>query len=209
MWRVYHAHMTNLARVKVSWEGWDGGPGVNVLHFSQGFTATGWDGSIVTSLLDEIGAAYAGLGDVMHTGVSCTIPDQAEIIDGGTGQLVDIIPRTSGQSEKVIGRATVAMPPNIMLLFRLKGDNFRNGRLTQGRIYIGPLATTAAQDDGNVKTSVAQGLPANWAALLSGPGPRLAIYHRPTKTAPSSGDWTDVATVTVWHKFAQLSSRRD
>jgi hypothetical protein len=210
--------MTQLARVKVVWDGWSGGPGVNVLHFSQGAPATMWSSAVIGTLLSELVTAYSGAKGSYPTGVGVTVPSHADIIDVASGQIQDVVSVTDNFPRLVSSAPGASLPPATMALIRLRTNHYANGKLLQGRIFNGPFDMGSITPDGDPTSTLRTQLLSGWTNLIQGADSRLCVYHRPP-TVPNGGDFPpstptggfygDVTSMNVWDKFSTLRSRRD
>jgi hypothetical protein len=200
--------MTLLARAKFEYYGWEGGPGVSVLHFSEG-TAGGsaWGQAIVDGLYDELFALQGDLSPSLAPGCFIQALPELSIIDSATGGLVDVkvpsdAPDASGSIATAgdISRGTQA-------LFQFGTDKIVNGRRLKGRMFFGPLQAAALNNSGDITAGALVTWPDFWTSLISGLGVRLAAYHRPTSPGANDGDWGDVTNVRVRTKPTHLRSR--
>lgn len=198
--------MTNLARVVVQLDGWVGGPGVNVLHFSEGFTPP-WDEELVEDLVGTLYDAYNACKDMLAPSVTVTVPAAVSIIDAGTGELVDII--TSPSTPSVITSTGTSGSTSRAAQFcvRLNTSKFINGRRLQGRFFFGPMGGGLLSSTGQVTSTLSDNFSDAFSGLISGTGPRMAVWHRPKAGFPTSGDYGDVISVTASPTPGTLRSR--
>lgn len=200
--------MTNLARVFVGLTGWDGSPGVNVLHFSQG-TNPSWDQDTIQTMCDEVVGIYESLRGSFAPGVVSLIRPEVDIIDVASGEIVDQIAAspafggiTSTGTGGSVSRAT-------QMLIRFKTDKWVGGRLIRGRMFLGPVTSQMIDAQGRIAAGYLTSVPDAFTACTSGIGTRLAVYRRPNKATGVVGDWGDVVSVSVAPKPGVLRSRRD
>jgi hypothetical protein len=90
---------------------------------------------------------------------------------------------------------------------------FLHGRRLLGRSFIGPAGANTSTDNGQLSTEARTRVEEAYAAVTSGIGPRLAVYHRPTKDPISGannndGAYGDVVTVSTPTTASSLRSRR-
>lgn len=201
--------MTNLARVKVVYSGWDGAPGVNILHFSGGTTGESWDSAYVGGMLDDLNDVYDALAAALPFPIVTTVPTEAEIIDSDSGQLVNVVSSNIGSRSRNGTVAGGIRGTADMALARFITGEFHNGRHVLGRAFIGPIAAQGVDEGGNINAAV-QGFVSNaWDAVISNVGVRLCVYSMPRNGSHSGGHYADVQSVTCPPKMAILKSRRD
>lgn len=201
--------MTNLARVKVVWSGWEGGPGVNILHFSGGTSGEAWAASSVQAVLDDLADVYDTLATILPFPIVTTVPAEVSIIDSDSGELINVV---AGGGVATSRNGTVAggiRGTADMALARFITGEFRNGRHVIGRAFIGPIAKDAVDDGGNILAGPRGTISGAWDALLGVVGQRLCVYSKPAKGETSGGSYADVVSVTSPTKMAILRSRRD
>lgn len=199
--------MTNLARMTIELGGWVGGPGVSVLHFSEG-TSAGWASqAVIDDLYDEVNALLSTMAPVYVPGVTLTASQELRIFDAADGSLVDIASPTDAPP---VYTSTAAASPTsraTAALIRFGTGDFVNGRRLKGRMFLGPIAVASISNEGEITSALRSAVPGWFTAITSGVGPRLAVWHRPTILAPSSGSWGDVTNVSVRPTPTYLSSR--
>jgi hypothetical protein len=200
--------MALLARMRISLTNWAGGPGVTTWYFSEGSTGGGaWSQAVVDDLYNEVNSTYEGFAVALQEGVQAVAEPELAIIDSATGKLVDA--RTPSDPPDTIQAASQGgnQSRGVQMLIRFSTDDFVGGRRLKGRSYIGPLNDTAMGLNGQIATFLVAELPARFTALISGLGPRLAVYHRPSADGASDGSWGDVTSVKVRPLPSYLRSR--
>lgn len=200
--------MTDLARVRLAASGWNGGPGVNVLHYSSG-TLGAWDGAAAQSTIDELHAFVNDCSMLWAPGITITFPTSLDIIDSDTGNLIGIEPVPTPVAAVASTGTGASVSRGSQVCMNLLTDMFRNGRRLQGRIFLGPVAQGQIGSDGAINLGSRQLFESKMAAMTSGVGTRLAVYSRPKGNPPSTGYYGDVVAVHCKVTPANLSSRRD
>lgn len=201
-------HMTDIARVVINLSGFAGAPGVNVLHFSQG-SLSSWNTAAITGVAEDVTGILFACKSFYAPGLEMQVRPEVDIIDVASGEIIDQFvpddpfgPVFSDATDGAESRATQA-------IVRLRGDKWVNGRLIQGRMFMGPLAGSILDDDGNIPTNTRDDIQDAFVAITSGLGARLAIYSRPNPTLSKAGDYSDAVAVLVNQKPGVLRSRRD
>jgi hypothetical protein len=87
-------------------------------------------------------------------------------------------------------------------------NNFVNGRRLIGRSFVGPIAAQAFNSAGQIQNSAIVAFGGMFDGLISGTGPRLCVWHRPTGPSATDGTYGDVATITARSMPGTLRSRK-
>ncbi len=200
--------MTALLRVPVQYSGWADGPGVNVFHLSPGTLESAFDDTTASAALLGLGSAFAGVQSYVGGGVTITVPDFGEVIDSETGMLQGVA-GTSESGSTITGSNGVSnWPPGNAICVTLQTADFVNGRRLRGRFFFGPCRTEVSDQAGNVAGGAINAFNAMMSGLISGSGPRLAVYHRPTSKGGTDGSYGDVVTCRTMPHLSSLRSRR-
>lgn len=199
--------MADLAIAKILLGNYAGAPGINQLVFSPG-TAS-WNAGTVTDLLEDVdGMVSAWLG-FWVPGMTITVDPEMRVYDSETGSLVasynSTTPPATQDSEGADGQENRAS----QVLVRLATNTVHNRRAFQGRLFVGPISTGVLTSDGLVQGSVKSEIIDSMAGFITGLGPRLCVWHRPSTPVASDGFYEDVETVSVADVPAVLRSRRD
>lgn len=201
--------MAEILRMRVELD-WDqGAPGVNTFHISAGVPSPlDWTNTLDQAVV-EIGDLYRSLDGLMNPIVDWLVSPIADVINVETGNIVDQI--SSGAAVQAGGGTGSGqnMPRSQQIYFRYLTDLFQNGRRLAGGIYLGPIGTSEIGNNGQLTPAQATAYEGYFAALTSGVGPRLAVYHRPATAAGADGYYADVMRVRCKRSPAILSSRRD
>lgn len=200
--------MTDLARVRIALSGWPGGPGVITEHYSQG-SLTGWDATAIEGLVEEVAARYDAQSSAFTTAVTLQVEASVGIFDSATGDLVDVIVSPTTPDPVDADGTNSALSRASQIGVRLLTSDFRNGRRVQGRLFWGPADGSMFDTDGTIKAAERASIAASFAASISGLGPRLAVWSRPSSPSATDGNWADVTTVVVATNPFVLRSRRD
>lgn len=186
---------TTLGRIRVSWLGFPGAPGVSTFYATDPLSLTG--------PLHTFFGAVAGL---LPTDVSIVFPASGDMIDDGTGNLVG--QWTQAAQTTVVGSsATVYGAPMGMVAEWLTGTIVGKRRL-QGKTFIVPVTASSNTATGAPLAGSITALSNAAAALVTASSAAgWRIWHRPTKTAPGSSGVVTGSRVPPM--FVTLRSRRD
>jgi hypothetical protein len=187
--------MAEIARSRVALK-WDqGGPGVNTLYWTAGVPSPlDWVNS-ADQFHKEIGNTYSALQSSMVASLEWEVEPKFDIIDVESG---NIIRQHVLDSEPVGGNganSNTAATRAQQVCFNHYTDTWRNGRNLRGRTFLGPIGTGVVNPDGTFSQSEITRMRDAWTALISGPGPRLAVYHRPFGAQQTGGFYGDVVVV--------------
>lgn len=206
--------MAVVARTFVGLSGWNGGPGVNVVHWeptgSLGSEIADYTPALVVQAILDLRTAYDAAVDYFAPGVTVSFPNNAALIDAATGQVVgdvqgndfvqDLTANGTDGKESRATQATLA----------LKTGTFIDGRRLQGRIFLGPLASGAFQSNGYLDLTFQSVVNAAFENLTTGGESdiQLAVWHRP-KPPSGAGAVAGVSSALLQNVPAVLKSRRD
>jgi hypothetical protein len=188
--------MTLLGRSVVRTSGYEGSPGINVIHWSAGTGPGPSDPGGVDEFHATLFTALHSLEGIMPSSVTWAIEPDVPYFDDSDGVLLGVTtdpeaPRTFiGDSENwFLARDTC-------LCVRTRTEGFVSGRRLQGRIFIGPISADAFDTEGQIAAAIVGAVPGYFSGLISGLGGRLAVWHRPPVGNPTGGSYQDVTSIT-------------
>lgn len=191
--------MANISRIRVSLDGFPGGPGVSTFYCNAG------DEGVTRSAL---GTFYGHLRDQMPTGMSYTVETAGEVIDEATGKAVSAWSNPSTYTGTSSVPAT-AYAQGVGSSVIWTTNAYHNGRRVRGRTFIVPIISTMYDTNGTLVDAYLGSLQ-TWAATLADTG-LLRIYSRPPLPVPPGsvlGASFVVSGAIVRDKAATLRSRR-
>lgn len=200
--------MGRIIRVKVSWNGFVGGPGYTNLYFepvpeSDTITQPVVDNA-VTKVQTFLTAWRQWLPPIVTTGVDATVEELDEV----NGELMGFWSATVTAAAGGTGGTAFASVAGACISWGTQG--VRNGRRVRGRTFMVPLAGSAYDTDGTIHgTHLPVMRTAANALHGDAGGARLVIWARPNTLLPIDGGAYDVITASISDKVAVLSSRRD
>lgn len=197
--------MTDIARVRATINYGQGGPGLGTFYFSfLGITPTAPE---LADAVARVRAFYFALAAVLCTTVTVLVQGAVETIEEETGVLTGAY--TTTPPAAVVGTgATPQMAPHVSLVVRLVTQQVVNGRILQGRTYVGPLSSVTGTNTGTPSTGSGTAALAAIVALLSTTSTEEpVIWHRPK--AAGSGTSGTIVGGSAWSSFGSLRSRRD
>lgn len=201
--------MAPIMRVKTTWSGISGAPGVTVMHFRDFDTTETPTQAQLLSVINKTATFFAAVLPYISTTTKLTHEREVEILEDTTGELLNAVTYT-GTLDPQTGTANgpVAGPAGAVVNWRT--GSVRNGRRVRGRTFLVPLATSSYETDGTLLTSCQAALQAAATTLADNSGSGdLGVYARPTAVGATDGAWFVATGASVPDKIAVLRSRRD
>lgn len=165
---IVHA-MVDLARVRVSWQGWPGSPGVSTFYLTDSPTQLH---------IDAIRAFFNSIAGSLPTGLTVTVPASGDVIDDASGLIVDswavVTPPTV-----VTGTGTGNYAGNAGAVVHWLTSTVLNRRRIRGRTFLVPLVATAYDTAGSLSTTMISTLSAAATTMTSALGTNFRVWHRP------------------------------
>lgn len=200
--------MTVIGRSIVRSEGYIGGPGFNIIHWTAGLGAGPTHPDGVEEWHDTLLAALTNYEGNIPDSITLTIEPDVAFFDDSDG-VIDGVTVDPAGARVVDGLTTGALLSRAtQLVVRTRTNEYVNGRRLQGRIFLGPIGNNALSADGQVLAAIVTDAPTNWSGLISGLGGRLCVWHRPTPAAPTSGTYGDVVSIGINSTPGTLRSRK-
>lgn len=186
--------MTQFARTIINLSGFEGSPGVNVLHWCAP-AHLDIDLPDVENFHEILGEVFTAAGAGFYAeGVTATVNPVVTVHEVDDGTLVGAFTDTSGPYT-VTGTGEGTQSRAVQAGIRFATTDVRAGRRVQGRTFMGPIATDQLDDNGQILDAVRTGLAAAWAGAIDPLGPRLIVWSRPTVAEPV-GAYADVTSTT-------------
>jgi hypothetical protein len=188
--------MTDLYRIRASWTGFAGQPGVSTFYSL---------GSV--SAVPNLRAGFLALAQYLPNTVSIQVENVGDIIDDATGTLtgawsvVPVLP-VGG----VVGGAYAA-PSGFMIDWNT--TTILDGHRLKGRTFFVPCAGSALDSDGSLASTPLTNIRAYAATMFAALSGDLVVWHRPRVTPARAGGHGIVTSVFVPDKVVVLRSRRD
>lgn len=166
--------MPDVSRIRVAWSGTPVvGPGVSTFYVAGSVTA-GWPAALV--------ALFTALKNYVPTGVTWTIPNDAEILDVQSGDLINANSPGGGGTVLSSGGA-VDYKPGVGARIRWGTTGIVGGRRVKGTTFIVPT-TSQEIPSGVLQGSSVTAITAAATAYMNTSGIDPCVYsrHRPQKT---------------------------
>jgi len=186
--------MTDLYRVRSTWTGFPGGPGVSTMYFVDMATA-----------LASVETFWLAIADRIPAGVNIQVESSGDVIDDATGNLtdswtedaIDIVHGTAGGSYSAPAGMVVDWLTSTVL----------DGRRLRGRTFIVPMSGGGYDNDGTPQAEFISDVLAAATALVAAQSSSFYVWHRPL--ASRAGGAGLVTSARVPNFTAVLKSRRD
>jgi hypothetical protein len=198
--------MAHIGRVTVNWTGFAGAPGYTNLYWGEAL------GEMTQAIADGAAAKVdTWLGSMvalLPTTVSVQVDPSIDVIDDATGDLVSYY-QTANLPIRV-GNNTGNYSAASGACINWMTNGIKNARRVRGRTFLVPIGGESLGANGSIddaKLSLLRTATGNM--IAPGGTGQLGVWSRPTKAAPSSGQWFTVSAFNVNDKVAVLTSRRD
>lgn len=185
-------------RQLLRWEGLGKSPKFNILHFDSTATNTADMQTGLALWLEALKGRWCET-------FSVTILGEVVQLNDATGQLEAVI----GGSDSAPIEGTNTSPVSAdatQVLMRWGTAMVVNGRRLSGRTFF-PGVPQPSVVDGNL-SSAAKTIWDNETAIYLGTDPGLAVWHRPTASAPTGGVVAPVTNGVAWSELAVQRGRR-
>lgn len=201
--------MAGIARIKMQWSGFTGGPGFSVFHFRD-FTAGEVDQATVDGAITKVRAFATAIAGDVPNGTQFQVQGDVEVIEETNGQLIDVLSSDGGAAIPSTAPAGLAYSAASGACVTWRTNGIRNGRRIRGRTFIVPMHGSAYDTNGTIGPTIVPKFvtAANNLRDQTGAGD-LGVWARPTAPGANDGIWYVVTGSTVNDKVAILRSRRD
>lgn len=186
--------MVDIHRVRVTWDGFIGGPGVSTFYALNG-----------PALLPDLHQFFSNLQLKIPADVNIRFPIEGDIIDPVTGNLTGAW--TAGLENYIdcSGTGGYAAPVGCVVNW-VTGQVYNNHRL-KGKTYIVPLYSDAFDVDGSLLAGEHAGILSAAETLVTAAADNFVVWSRPVNNL--NGGSALVLSTNVPDKAAILRSRRD
>lgn len=208
--------MAEICRSRVTLD-WDAGsPGVCTFHWTAGLPSPlDWTES-GSQMHEELQVLFEDLSGVILNQVSWTVEPVFDVLDVDSGDIVDQITLDDDPHVGTGAGTGTSSTRASQACFNHSTGLFHLGRRLRGRNFIGPIHSEALGSDGQFISGDIITYSEAWDSVISGVGPRLAVYSRPKPivsggvvTGYTDGFYADVTNVTLKKAPGILRSRRD
>lgn len=186
--------MTTMRRLRVSWNGLGGLPGLSTFYYG-----------VATPNVSDAVTFFNAIKALFPTGLSWDIPSSGDEIDDATGELTGgwigsgggSVAATGGSGNYAAGVGT-----------RIRWDTLviTGGRRVRGGTFLAPLLGSCFDSSGTVNNANLVTLQAA-ASAFAASGVAKGIWHRPVNG--SGGLYAAINSAVIADKVTMLRSRRD
>lgn len=185
--------MTDLYRVRSTWTGFPGAPGVTTMYTLD-----------MATFLSAVHTFWSAIADKLPSNVRVNVLNYGDVISDTTGELTDSW--TADSLEPVAGTDGENYLAPAGACVNWNTETVVNGRRLKGRTFLVPVAQDAFAHDGSLSPGALSQFQAAADALVSSESSSLVVWHRGTG---SDGTFGLVTSATVPDKAIVLRSRRD
>lgn len=211
--------MASIGRVKIEWSGFQGGPGLTVLHFGSPDLATFGQAEANDAVAKADALIQALKPYTPYQSAMKTMPD-VEALDVATGALQSVYNTTPAAATVSTGTLGTKFTAASGAVITWKTNTVKNRRRMRGRSFLVPLSINIVEQNGTLDPTFTAALNTAATALrATGSVTRLQVYARPVKdfTIPGTdvsytfngGKAGEVIGHVIPDKVAVLRSRRD
>lgn len=192
--------MSPIARIKVRWSGFIGGPGVSTFYCLDPAT---FRPALITYW-------QASKGDIPQT-VNLVLESQGDILDDVTGEVTG--GWVAGTDVVMSGGSTdpYAAPSGVCVTWLT--NTVVDGKHLRGRTFLVPIGRGAFDLDGSLTPASLSAFQSRAATLAASNPGQFLVWHRPIPAGqphgPRNGSSGAVSAARVTDKVAILRSRRD
>ena len=161
--------MTDLARVRVAWQGWPGSPGVSTFYLG---------GTPTQAQIDGIRAFFNSIVGSLPAGLTVTVPQSGDTIDDVSGLITNAWSVGTAPTN-VTGTGAGNYAGNAGAVIHWLTSSVINRRRVRGRTFLVPLVSTSYDTSGSLSTTMISTLNSAGTALQAALGPNFRVWHRP------------------------------
>jgi hypothetical protein len=194
--------MATLQRVRVTWSGFPGGPGVSTFYFS----------TLTTAYLTALRTFYNALVAMLPNTCSIQVAGSGDTISDVDGKINGVWSNTP--PSVVTGTSASGYAAPVGVLVRWESAGIVNGHHVRGKTYIVP-AVNIYEANGTIVAANLTTISGAAATLLTAVGSDMKVWARPFDTDPvdpakhRDGSSYAITSATVPDKAVVLRSRRD
>lgn len=196
-----------LARIRTITSGWQGGPGLTQMFFGSPTTG-GFTQSDVDAAAAAVRSFFYNARSCFPTAWSAQVQGDVEILDPTTGALTGLMQVTTTPAP-VGGLSGNWGPTACGAAVTWRSSSVIGRRLARGRTFMTPLQAGCYDTTGVLTSTATSALQTAGAGLIADTASQLVIWHRPTKKAPSGGQYTATMSASCTGMPVVLRSRRD
>lgn len=161
--------MTNLARIRVTWQNFAGAPGVSTFYSTN----------TTTPNLGALTTFFGALTSYLPNGLTVQVQNTGDIIDDATGTLTG----SWGAATQAVktGTATGGYTGSTGMIVHWRTAGIHNGRRLRGTTFIVPLSASWLTGNGVVPPTVVSAVKTQADALVTAASTELSVWGRPRK----------------------------
>lgn len=185
--------MTTMRRVRVTWDGIGGLPGLSTFYMG-----------VASPSVAPLVTFYGAIKGLFPPGLSWTIPSSGDELDDATGNLTGSWSGTGGSTVAANGVAgSYAAGVGAIVLW--KTGVIHNARRVQGRSFLSSMLAVNYENNGTITTGALSTIQTAANALVAS-GVAQGIWSR--GRTPTDGLYCALSSATVPDRVSSLRSRR-
>jgi hypothetical protein len=188
--------MTSLNRVRATWSGFAGAPGVSTFYGLGVGTLPGF----VRTFFNALTAYYPA-------GTTIQVENFGDVIDDVTGHLVGSWTGSAQTLVTSVGSGSYAAPSGASV--KWVTDSVLDGHRVRGRTFLVPLISSAFQSDGSLAAAFKTTLETAATTLAATGVGEFVVWHRPVEAKAADGSRPAVVARDGGHALVTASSVRD
>lgn len=185
--------MALIERVRVSWSGWPGEPGVSTFYCDSAAT-----------LLPLLRTFFNAMPSILPSGLVLTFPSSGEILSDTTGIVSSSWSATAPAT--VTGTAGGNYSGRTGLVVGWVTNLVIGRHILKGRTFVVPISDNAYAPDGTIANGTVVAIQAA-ATTLVGASSTLRVWHRPSTLTSGDGDSSLVTAAKVRDRVQVMTSR--
>lgn len=159
--------MVAMNRVRVTWQGLTGLPGVSTFYFDPGFP----------NAIADIKTFFTAIGGLFQNSLSWTVPGSGDTLDDSTGTLTGGWTASGAGTVVATGGVSSSYAAGVGVRVRWGTSSIVHGRRLQGTTFLTSMVTTSYDSNGSLQGSALTTI-GNAATALAGSA-GLLVWHRP------------------------------
>lgn len=160
-----------LHRVRATWKGWLGAPGVSTFYFP----------STAAPPIDAVRTFFESIKGILPTGITVQVENTGATIDEATGHLTGTWTAAAQAVVTATGTGSYLTTTGVMIRWQTQAIHGR--RMLAGKTFLVPVTAQTLAADGRVAAIPAQTVRTAATTLVG--GGQMAVWGRPS--APGKG----------------------
>lgn len=166
--------MVDLSRVRASWSGFNGGPGVSTFYTTS-----------TDTIVESLHAFFTSMAGDLPGDVNIQVEDTGDIIDSVTGELLDTW--VSDPVSPVVGGGGNGYAAPAGAVINWLTSTVLDGHRVRGKTFIVPLDAGGFTIDGSLNNTLIGHFESYANTLISEQSATFMVWHRPAAAVAAQG----------------------